>query len=78
MILSMGLLADIGEVYDKQIPSLAIAARTIPAMASVFAIVLLASIYTTAVPMLWTACNRITSDETPGWDGVHEDSPGRR
>jgi uncharacterized membrane protein YkvI len=64
MILSMGLLADIGEVYDKQIPSLALIAGTVPLMASVFAIMLLASIYTTAVPMLWTACNRIATDES--------------
>lgn len=63
MILSTGLLANIGEVHDKQIPSLVIAAKIFPLMASVFAVMLLASIYTTAVPLLWTACNRITTDE---------------
>ncbi len=63
MILSTGLLANIGAVYDKQIPSLVIAADILPLMASIFALMLLASIYTTAVPMLWTACNRITSNE---------------
>ena len=63
MILSTGLLANIGEVYDKQVPSLVIAASILPFVASVFAVMLLAAMYTTAVPMLWTACNRITSDE---------------
>ena len=40
-----------------------IAANVLPLVASVFALMLLAAMYTTAVPMLWTACNRITSDE---------------
>jgi uncharacterized membrane protein YkvI len=63
MVLSTGLLANISEVYDKQIPSLVIANRIFPLMASVFAILLLASIYTTAVPCLWVACNRVSTDE---------------
>ncbi|MSQ97795.1 MAG: hypothetical protein EXR85_00630 [Xanthomonadales bacterium] len=57
----MGLTSIV--VYDKQVPSLAIAASILPFVASVFAVMLLAAMYTTAVPMLWTACNRITSDE---------------
>lgn len=63
MILSTGLLANIEKVYDKQIPSLAIAAEILPFVASIFALVLLLGIYTTAVPMLWTAVNRISTDE---------------
>lgn len=63
MILSTGLLANIGEVYNKQIPSLAIASKIVPLMGSMFAVMLLIGIYTTAVPMLWTACNRISTDE---------------
>jgi uncharacterized membrane protein YkvI len=66
MILSTGLLANIADVHDKQIPSLAVAARIVPLLASVFAAMLLAGIYTTAVPMLWTACNRICTDENSG------------
>lgn len=63
MILTLGLLANIGDVYDKQIPSLVVASKIIPMVGSIFAVLLLAGIYTTAVPMLWTACNRITTDE---------------
>lgn len=63
MVLSTGILANIGSVYDKQIPSLAVAANIFPVMASMFAVVLLLGIYTTAVPMLWTAVNRISTDE---------------
>ncbi len=63
MILSTGLLANLADVYDKQIPSLVVASKLFPLIGSIFAILLLAGIYTTAVPMLWTACNRITTDE---------------
>lgn len=63
MILSTGLLANIEKVYDKQIPSLAVAAEILPFIATLFSIVLLLGIYTTAVPMLWTAVNRISTDE---------------
>lgn len=63
MILNAGLLANITDVYDKQIPSLVVAGSIIPVVATIFALLLLAGIYTTAVPMLWTACNRITTDE---------------
>jgi uncharacterized membrane protein YkvI len=63
LILSTGLLANIGEVYNKQIPSLTIASKIFPIMGTLFSVMLLAGIYTTAVPMLWTAINRITIDE---------------
>ncbi len=64
MILSTGLLANLADVYDKQIPSLVVASKLFPLIGSIFALLLLAGIYTTAVPMLWTACNRITTDES--------------
>lgn len=64
LILSTGLLANIGEVYDKQIPSLAVASGIFPVMGTIFSVMLLAGIYTTAVPMLWTAVSRVTTDET--------------
>lgn len=63
MVLSMGLLSTIGTVYNTQIPSLVIAAQVAPALSSVFAIMMLAAIYTTAVPLLWITCNRIVTDE---------------
>lgn len=64
MILSAGLLANLADVYDKQIPSLVVASKLFPLIGSIFALLLLAGIYTTAVPMLWTACNRIATDES--------------
>jgi uncharacterized membrane protein YkvI len=63
MILSTGLLVNIGEVYDKQIPSLVIASKSTPLVASLFAVLMLMGIYSATVTMLWTAVNRITRKE---------------
>lgn len=63
MLLSFGLLAHIGSVYDKQVPSLHVASSLVPGLGIVFAVMLFAGIYTTAVPMLWTAVNRVSTNE---------------
>lgn len=62
IILNLGVLANISDVFDKEIPSLAVAGQIFPIIASIFVIMLLAGIYTTAVPMFWTAINRISTD----------------
>ncbi len=63
MILSTGLLVNIGQVYDKQIPSLVIASANLPLAATFFALLMLTGIYTASVSMLWTAVNRIESND---------------
>ncbi|MEE0741507.1 MAG: hypothetical protein ACLRWH_00585 [Emergencia sp.] len=62
MILNFGLLANILDVYNLEIPSLFVAASISPVFGDVFSILLLLGIYTTAVPMLYTVCNKISSD----------------
>lgn len=62
MILNFGLLANILDVYNLEIPSLFVAASISPVFGNVFSILLLLGIYTTAVPMLYTVCNKISSD----------------
>lgn len=62
MILNFGLLANITEVYNLEIPSLYVAAKISPAFGTIFSILLLLGIYTTAVPMMYTVCNKISSD----------------
>lgn len=62
MILNFGLLANIKDVYNLEIPSLFVAASISPAFGNVFSVLLLLGIYTTAVPMLYTVCNKISSD----------------
>ena len=66
MILSTGLLVNIGQVYDRQIPSLFVASAHFPIVASLFALLMLAGTYTSSVAMLWTAVNRVErNDQTP-------------
>lgn len=62
MILNFGLLANITSVYNLEIPSLFVAATISPVFGHIFSILLLLGIYTTAVPMLYTVCNKISSD----------------
>lgn len=62
-VMVFGLLANIGELYDKQVPSLFIAGQMLPAVGVLFALILFAGIYTTAVPMLWISINKLESDD---------------
>lgn len=62
MILNFGLLANISDVYKLEIPSLFVAASISPVFGHIFSVLLILGIYTTAVPMLYTVCNRISSD----------------
>ena len=62
-VVAYGLLANIGDVYDKQIPMLWIADQVFAGAGSLFSVVLFAGIYTTAVPLLWTAVNRIEAND---------------
>ncbi|MCQ1957014.1 hypothetical protein NNX39_10920 [Arthrobacter sp. zg-Y826] len=62
-VVAFGLLANIGDVYDKQIPMLWIANQIFSGAGSIFSVVLFAGIYTTAVPLLWTAINRIETND---------------
>lgn len=64
MILSTGLLVQITDVYNTQIPSLVIAANSMPVAATFFALLMLTGIYTASVSMLWTAVNRIEGNHS--------------
>lgn len=63
MVMAYGLMASIGDLYNKDVPSLFIADKMFPAIGILFSVILFAGIYTTAVPMLWLSCNRLVSDE---------------
>ena len=62
VIVSLGLLANVKELANSQIPSLILASKIHPAFATVFSIIVIAGIYTTAVPLLWTASSRVVSE----------------
>ena len=63
-IMSTGMLLNIDMVYALEVPALAVADTASPVFTSLFAIILLLGVYTTAAPMLWTVCNRITPDDS--------------
>ena len=65
VVMSTGMLMNIDTVFNKEVPALAMAGATAPWIADVFAVVLMLGIYSTAAPMLWSACNRLALDGTP-------------
>ena len=64
VIVGLGLLANIGAVAGTEIPMLVLASDLGPWMASGFAVIILAGIYTTAVPLLWTVSSCFYRDKT--------------
>ncbi|GAA1750806.1 hypothetical protein [Kocuria aegyptia] len=64
IIVGLGLLANIARVNGTEIPMLVLAADLSPLLASGFSLVILAGIYTTAVPLLWTVSSRFFAETT--------------
>lgn len=64
VVVALGLLACIQDVAGSQIPSLHLASNIHPTLASIFSIIIVAGIYTTAVPLLWSVSARFTEDKS--------------
>lgn len=64
IFLNIGLLSDIQNVYIKEIPTLYMAHKISPIVGTMFSIMLIAGIYTTAVPLLWSACSSFAKENT--------------
>ncbi|SJZ83671.1 Uncharacterized membrane protein YkvI [Cetobacterium ceti] len=64
IIVALGLLATIEITAGTQIPMLYLANDVHSAFSSIFAIIILAGIYTTAVPLLWNVSSRFTEEKT--------------
>lgn len=62
IIVALGLLGCIEVVAGSQIPMLHLAKNVHPMFATVFAVIIMAGIYTTAVPLLWNVSSRFTKD----------------
>lgn len=65
MIVGLGLLANIELVAGTEIPMLVLAGEVHPVLASGISVMILAGIYTTAIPLLWTVSSRFCADGTP-------------
>jgi uncharacterized membrane protein YkvI len=63
MAVSYGMMAYLNQIYDKNIPAVFVANLLFPGSALIFSFVMYAGIYTTAVPMLWSSCNKISTNE---------------
>lgn len=63
-VLAFGLLTAFSDLYTSDIPSLILAEKLWPPLASVFSVVILAGIFTTAVPLLWSVSARFAAEKT--------------
>ena len=64
LVLAFGLLTQFESLYASDIPSLILAEKLWPPLASIFSVVILAGIFTTAVPLLWTVSARFAQEKT--------------
>ena len=64
IIVALGLIANIEQVSGTLIPSLILANNIHPNIAVFFSITVVAGIYTTAVPLLWSVSSRIAEDKS--------------
>lgn len=62
--LNLGIIADIQNVYIKEIPTLYMADNIGPIVGIMFSLMLIAGIYTTAVPLLWSVCNSFSEENS--------------
>ncbi|WFP16470.1 YkvI family membrane protein [Citricoccus muralis] len=64
MIVALGLLAHISRTAGTEIPMLVLARDVGPVVAGAISVMILAGIYTTAIPLLWTVSSRFYQDKT--------------
>jgi len=64
VIVTLGLLSSIDTTAGTQIPMLYLANNIHPMFSSIFALIILAGIFSTAVPLLWSVSARFTVENT--------------
>ena len=62
--LNMGIIADIQNTYITEIPTLYMAEKIGPIVGMMFSLMLIAGIYTTAGPLLWSVCDTFSKEKT--------------
>ncbi len=60
----LALIGNIDVSASADIPALALAQRISPLLAQIFAVIVCAGIYTSAVPLLWTSVRKVSSEGT--------------
>lgn len=64
IVVALGLMANVEQVAGSKIPSLILAGNIHPTVALIFSVTVVAGIYTTAVPLLWTVTARIADEKS--------------
>lgn len=64
IIVALGLMANVEQVAGSMVPSLILAGNIHPSVAVVFSLTVVAGIYTTSVPLLWTVSARVADEKT--------------
>ncbi len=63
LLLCWGMLAFLPEIAGKRVPTVFLADKIRDGLGNVFAVAMFLGIYTTAVPMLWSVCNKLAQNE---------------
>lgn len=64
LCMNLGLLANIGSVFDKDVPTLVLANNISPVIGVIFSVIIICGIYTTTVPMLWAVTRQFAEEKT--------------
>jgi uncharacterized membrane protein YkvI len=64
IVVALGLMANVEQVAGTMVPSLILAGNIHPTVAIIFSLTVAGGIYTTAVPLLWTASSRIADEKS--------------
>ena len=64
LIIGFALVANIGHVYNLQVPNLFLAKQIWPPLSYFYSIITFLAIYSTSCPLLWTASSRFTTEGT--------------
>lgn len=64
LVVGFALLANVSQVANAQIPNLILVENIFPPLAPVFSIIVFIAIYTTSVPLLWTASSRFALERS--------------
>ena len=70
VVMNLGLLCNIGAVHDKAIPVLVLASNLHPVLGGALVFILMAGIYSTAIPLLWIVCRRLATERTRRYNVV--------
>lgn len=64
VITCFALIADIDELWNLDIPALALANHISPIVSQIFAVIIYCGLYTTALPLLWIGVSRVAREGT--------------